>query len=158
MISRDFGDRDVTSDSFKCQRTRMHTSPSGQLASVALLCCIYSVYPFVPTNSPLLRVSKVLKSVEPARGHREMVLRKATTSLKMGFFDNIIKSVGLPVSKDGAQPVSDAENSKIVEQYMKRVEDRITPLEAKIEKLSDDELKAKTNEFRSRLQVFFMPI
>ncbi len=71
----------------------------------------------------------------------------------MGFFDSIIKSVGLPVQKEGFQPVSDVENSKTVEQYMKRVDEKITPLEAKIEKLSDDELKAKTTEFRSRLQV-----
>ena len=118
---------------------------------------IYASYAlaFIPSRVPLLRVSKGLRTTVDAHlFHREVpVLRKSGGSLRMGFFDSIIKSVGLPVQKDGFQPVSDVDNAKTVDSYMKRVEEKITPLEGKIEKLSDDELKAKTTEFRSRLQV-----
>lgn len=41
----------------------------------------------------------------------------------------------------------------MVNAYMKRVADKINVLEDTIEMLSDDQLKAKTTEFRSKIQV-----
>jgi hypothetical protein len=125
------------------------------MAAIAVICCISHASAFIPSHGPLLRVSKGMSKLDSYRCHREVPVLRKSCALRMGFFDSIIKSVGLPVQKEGFQPVSDVDNAKTVEQYLKRVEEQITPLEAKIEKLSDDELKAKTAEFRNRLQVGF---
>ena len=138
----------------------MQTLYAGQMGLFMLLCYSSIVTPFHFAASPLLKASKALKTLESARCRKDVISLRKPSALRMGFFDTIIKSVGLPVQKDGPQTVSIEENEKIVQQYMKRVEEQITPLEAKIEKLSDAELKAKTDEFRSRLQVVldFHPI
>ena len=72
----------------------------------------------------------------------------------MGLLDGLTKSIGL-----GGQSapttlfaVGDEENQKTVDAYTLRVEKEINVLEDQIEKLSDEELKAKTQEFRNRLK------
>jgi preprotein translocase subunit SecA len=41
----------------------------------------------------------------------------------------------------------------MVNKYLQRVTEKINPLEDVIEQLSDEQLKAKTAEFRTKLQV-----
>jgi hypothetical protein len=86
---------------------------------------------------------------------RPMQLRRpASTSLRMGLFDVLKESVGLtPV---GIDPRTSKENQAVVAKYLKRVEEKINVLEDEIEKLSDEQLKAKTLEFRARLKVFHL--
>jgi hypothetical protein len=85
---------------------------------------------------------------------RAMQLRKpSSTVLRMGLFDALKESVGLtPI---GIDPRTSKENQALVAKYVKRVEEKINVLEDEIEKLSDDQLKAKTGEFRARLKVAF---
>jgi len=69
----------------------------------------------------------------------------------MGLLDSLTKSFSKDQSKT-LFAVGDADNQKTVDSYVERVESQINVLEDQIEKLSDDALKAKTQEFRDRLK------
>jgi len=69
----------------------------------------------------------------------------------MGLLDSITKSIRKE-EPTTLFAVGDEENQRKVDAYVKRVEQGITVLEDDIEKLSDEELKAKTQEFRDRLK------
>jgi len=74
-------------------------------------------------------------------------------ALKMGLFENIKKSVGMG-DKEMATVVfgvGDAQNQKLVEDYLARVEKKINAQEDALEKLSDAELQGKTADLRARL-------
>jgi preprotein translocase subunit SecA len=71
----------------------------------------------------------------------------------MGIFDTLKKTVGL-VDKEMETVVfgvGTPENQKLVEGYLARVEQKINSQEDALEKLSDEQLKAKTAEFRAQL-------
>jgi hypothetical protein len=72
--------------------------------------------------------------------------KKSLTALGMGVLDDIKKIVA------GGDPneVLAAENDSQVKKYMQVVE-QINDLEEQYENLSDDELKAKTEQFRAKL-------
>jgi len=70
------------------------------------------------------------------------VQHASKTSLNMGVMEDFL------TGRDAAQ--RESENKKYLEELQKRV-DRITELEATIEELGDDELEAKTKEFKERL-------
>ena len=70
--------------------------------------------------------------------------------LQMGLFDTLKKTVGIGEDlKPGS--MGDAQNREIVDAYISRVEENMNPLEDGYEKLSDEELTAKTEMFRARL-------
>ena len=70
--------------------------------------------------------------------------------LQMGLFDTLKKTVGIGEDlKPGS--MGDAQNREIVDAYISRVEENMNPLEDGYEKLSDEELAAKTEMFRARL-------
>jgi len=70
--------------------------------------------------------------------------------LQMGLFDTLKKTVGMGEDlKPGS--IGDSQNREIVDAYISRVEENMNPLEDAYEKLSDEELKAKTAMFRARL-------
>jgi hypothetical protein len=101
-------------------------------------------------RSQRMGLEKGISSVVPPS--RAMQLRKpSSTALRMGLFDALKESVGLtPI---GIDPRTSKENQAQVAKYVKRVEEKINVLEDEIEKFSDDQLKAKTGEFRARLKV-----
>ena len=66
-----------------------------------------------------------------------------TTSLSMGVMEDFVKGTDEKTRK--------ADNEKYLAGIQKRV-DRINELEASIEDLGDDELQAKTEEFKARLK------
>jgi len=79
--------------------------------------------------------------------------RRAAQTLKMGLFDDIKKSVGLgdKEMQNVVFGVGDAQNQKLVEGYLTRVENKINSQEEALENLSDAQLKGKTADLRARL-------
>jgi hypothetical protein len=71
--------------------------------------------------------------------------------LRMGLFDTLAKTVGIGAEETKVGSIGDAENRAIVDAYIARVEEKINPLEDVLEKVSDEELKAKTAQFKERL-------
>lgn len=75
---------------------------------------------------------------------------RSTHVLRMGLLDGLKKMVGF---EDNSVSVSQLieDNDKLMARYLKRL-DRINLLEPQIEKLSNEELRAKTSEFRQRVR------
>lgn len=70
--------------------------------------------------------------------------------LQMGLFDTLKEKVGMGGElKPGS--IGDSENREIVDAYISRVEEKMNPLEDALEKMSDEDLTAKTAMFRARL-------
>eukprot|EP00960_Hanusia_phi_P065036 765983-Hanusia_phi.AAC.4 len=83
--------------------------------------------------------------------------RQGSVGLRMGLFDTVAKSFGMGKEEATSEGgvvfgVGTAENQKFVQELLTRVEKKINVLEDEIEKLSDDQLRAKTEEFKKRLQ------
>mmetsp|Transcript_26866 Transcript_26866/g.62213 ORF Transcript_26866/g.62213 Transcript_26866/m.62213 type:complete len:997 (+) Transcript_26866:53-3043(+) len=125
---------------------------SLSLAAVASMLAVAAAFT-TPSLSPSLhRASHRAHSVAPSlrspagRSLRTMPWKK--TPMQMGIFDAIKESVGIaPV---GIDPKTSPENQQMVSTYMARAS-KINDLEDAYEALSDEELKAKTDEFRAKL-------
>ena len=90
--------------------------------------------------------------------HKSLLTKSASkgakaTALTMGIFDTLKKAVGggEKEMETVVFGVGDAENQQLVNGYLARVEQKINSQEDALEKLSDAELRSKTDEFRARL-------
>jgi hypothetical protein len=91
------------------------------------------------------RSSRTFKpiTIQPQNNHHvNSNTHTFTTRLSMGMFEDFLKG------QDSSKRVED--NKKYLEALQKRVE-KINALEPTIEDLGDDELEAKTEEFKQRL-------
>jgi len=96
--------------------------------------------------------AKAGSCVAPARAALPVAKRLggAGVQLQMGLFDTLKEKVGMGGElKPGS--IGDSENREIVDAYISRVEEKMNPLEDALEKMSDEDLTAKTAMFRARL-------
>lgn len=121
---------------------------SGFALAAAVLCTsVFSenVQAFVPSmktsNSVTTRMPFSASNRVSTEAASSQITRQSS-ALSMAFFDDILEKTD--------EKTRQAQNEVYLAELQKRV-DRINALEPTIEELGDDELQAKTQEFRERL-------
>jgi hypothetical protein len=131
--------------------TRALRSSFGRAAALSVLllssCAAFS-HAFTPTtllggaNSIAPSTASAGAFIAPSPVNKKAMLAPSRSSLQMNFVSDFI------TEKDLERRLKD--NDKYIAELQKRV-DNISALEPDIEDLGDDELAAKTKEFRERL-------